>query len=144
MTKVTPAQGLAKWGTNLNASTAYIKQGVMAVQVAPGVAAAAASARMLAGITQSVTSGAWAAAVGGVSLQSWQNATVNKGIARIPAGVANAQATKLQTFTNLYAAIDTSVASIANLPKGGLQNNINRAVAFMNAMSQNAPKKQGQ
>lgn len=143
MAKVTAAQWLAKWGTNLNAAGTYIKNGVNAVQVAPGVTAAAAQDRMLAGIQAAVSSGLWARKVSGVSLADWQSAMVNKGIPHIAAGVAQAQKSKVQQITALLSAIDATQASIASLPKGGLQNNINRAVAWMQNMSANAPKRQG-
>lgn len=142
MAKLTAQQWLQKWGTNLTASATYIKNGVNTVQTAPGVSAAAAADRMLASITQSVQSGAWAKAVSAVPLQAWKDAMINKGIPRLSQGVAGAQANKVQAVTNLLTAIDTSVASIASLPKGGLENNIARSTAFMRAMSANAPKRQ--
>lgn len=141
MARVNAQQWLQKWGNALSASGTAITQGVQNVKTAPGVAAAAAQDRMLAGITNSVTSGAWAKAVSGVSLQQWQAAMTTKGIPHIAQGVAMAQQTKTAQITALLNAVDTSVASIASLPKGGLENNINRATAFMRAMSQNAPKK---
>lgn len=143
MAKLTAQQWLQKWGTNLTSSTTYIKAGVNGVQTAPGQSAAAAADRMLAGITEAVQSGAWGKAVAAVPLQAWKDSMINKGIPRLSQGVTQAQATKVQAVTNLLTAIDTSVASIAGLPKGGLENNIARSTAFMRAMSANAPKRQG-
>lgn len=142
MTKVNAQQWLTKWGNNLNAAGPYIQSGVNAVKTAPGVAAAAQANLMLTNITASITSGQWAKAVSGVTLGQWQQAMINKGIPHISAGVTSAQANKSAQITALLNAVDTSVAAIQNLPKGGLQNNINRAVAYMNAMSANAPKRQ--
>lgn len=141
MTKVTAQQWLTKWGNNLNAAGPYIQSGVNSVKTAPGVAAAAQQNLLLSNFTASVTSGQWAKAVSSVTLQQWQTAMINKGIPHIAQGVTSAQANKVASITALLSAVDASVQSIANLPKGGLQNNINRAVAYMNAMSQNAPKK---
>lgn len=142
---ITAAQWLSKWGTNLNGAVnnGFVKQGVMAVTQAPGVAAAAAADRMASGVAQAVSSGKWQRAVSGVSLTDWQNAMINKGAPRIAAGVTQAQQTKTQTITALLSAVSASQASIASLPKGGLQQGIARATAFMTAMSQNAPSKQG-
>lgn len=143
MARVNAQQWLAKWGTNLGAASTYIKNGVSAVQVAPGVSAAAASDRMLAGVTASVQSGKWQRAVSGVSLQSWQNAMINKGIPRLPQGITQAQATKTNSITTLLAAVDNATAASNALPKGGLEQGIARATAFMRSMSANAPSKTG-
>lgn len=143
MARVNAQQWLQKWGTNLNASTSYIKDGVNRVTTAPGQQAAAASDRMLAGVTQSVQSGKWAAAVGKVTLQQWQQAMVNKGIPRLAQGVTGAQANKVGQITALLTAVDTATQAANALPKGGLEQGIARANAYMRAMSAAAPSKTG-
>jgi len=142
MAKVNAAQWLDKWGRRLSAAGPDIQAGVQRVQTAPGIAAAAAQDRMLAALTAAVTSGVWASKVSKVSLPDWQNAMVNKGMPRIAAGVSTAQKTKTAQVTALLNAVDQSVASIAGLPKGGIDNSIARATGFMRAMSANAPKRQ--
>lgn len=136
MAKVTAAQWLSKWGTNLNAASQYITNGVNNVQTAPGQAAAAAQDRMLANLTAAVTSGRWAKAVSGVSLADWKNAMTTKAIPRIPQGVTAAQKSATATITNLLNAVDQAAATANAIPKGGLQQSIARATAFMTAMSQ--------
>jgi len=136
MAKVTPQQWLTKWGTNLNSSSQYITQGVNNVQTAPGVAAAAAQDRLLANFQAAVTSGRWAKAVSGVSLADWKSAMTTKAIPRIPQGVAAAQKNDVQTITNLLSAVDSAAQAANAVPKGGLQQSIQRAAAFMTAMSQ--------
>ncbi len=143
MAKVSAQEWLAKWGTNLNAAGSYIKAGVNKVSTAPGVAAAAAQDRMLAGITEAVSSGLWARRVAAVSLSDWQSAMINKGIAHISQGVAQAQKTKLSEIQALLSAIDTVQSSVNALPKGGLENNIARSIAWMRGMAEAAPKKRG-
>lgn len=142
MAKLTAQQWLSKWGTNLNAASQYITQGVNRVTTAPGQQAAAAADRMLAGITQSVTSGAWAARTGAVTLPQWQSAMTSKGIPRIPQGVTQAQNTKVQSITNFLSAVDAAVADTNALPKGGLEQNIARSAAFQRSMSARAPRRQ--
>lgn len=134
---------LQKWGTNLNAAGTYIKNGVSAVQTAPGVSAAAASDRMLAGVTASIQNGNWQRAVSGVSLQSWQNSMINKGIPRIAQGVTQAQANKVPQITALLSAVSSAAQQANALPKGGLEQGIARATTFMRAMSAAAPSKSG-
>lgn len=143
MARVNAQQYLDKWGRNLNASGQYITAGVQRVQTAPGQSAAAAQARMLANLTQSVTSGVWAKNVSAVSLADWQNAMTNKAIPRIAQGVTAAQKNKVGKITALLNAVDQASAAAKALPKGGLEEGIARATAFMRSMSQNAPKKTG-
>lgn len=135
MTKVTASQWLNSWGNGLNASGPAIQAGVNAVKTAPGIAAAAQQNLMLANITAAITSGRWAAAVSAVTLPQWQQAMISKGIPHIPQGVSAAQQNKVAQITKFLGNVDTAVNAIASMPKGGLQNNINRAVAYMNAMS---------
>lgn len=141
MARVTGQQYLEKWGRRLSAAGPDITAGVNNVKTAPGVAAAAASDRMLAGIQASVQSGQWGKAVSAVSLTDWQNAMKNKGIPRLTQGVATAQQTKLPQITALLNAVDASVGALSSIPRGGIENNINRAVTFMREMSKNAPKR---
>lgn len=143
MAKVNAAGWLDKWGQRLNASGQFIQSGVNGVQTAPGVAAAAAQDRMLTNLTQAVTSGIWARNVSGVSLQAWKDAMVNKGIPRISQGVTAAQKNKTQVITQLLSAVDSASAAARAIPKGSIDQNIQRAVTFMRAMSAAAPKKQG-
>lgn len=135
MTRVTPAQYMQKWQAGINGSTAYITAGVNAVKTAPGIAAAAAQNLMLQNLTAAVTSGRWAQAVSGVSLQSWQQAMLTKGIPNLSAGVQLATTQKLPAITTLLQNVDNAVSSLASTPRGNLQQNIQRAVQFMTAMS---------
>jgi len=141
MAKVTAAQWLEKWGQRLNASGQFITSGVNNVQTAPGVTAAAAQDRMLTNLTASITSGVWARNVSAVSLADWKSAMINKGIPRVSQGVTAAQKNKTQVIGQLLAAVDNAASQANALPKGGLDQNIQRAVTFMRAMSANAPKK---
>ncbi|MDR5730672.1 MAG: hypothetical protein RB191_24950 [Terriglobia bacterium] len=143
MARVNAQQWLQKWGTNLNAAGSYVKDGVNRVQTAPGASAAAAADRMLAGVTASVQNGTWAKRVGAVSLQQWQQAMINKGLPRIAQGVSTAQSTKQGQITALLSAVDTATAAANALPKGGLEQGIARATAYMRAMSAAAPKRTG-
>jgi hypothetical protein len=141
MPRVNSQQWLQKWSTNLNAAGTYIKNGVNAVQVAPGQAAAQAQDRMLHGITTAIQSGKWAKNVSAVSLQQWQSAMINKGIPRIAQGTAQAVQNKGPAIDVLLANVSTAQAAAHALPKGGIEQGIARATAFMRAMSQASGKR---
>lgn len=138
--RVNSQQWLQKWSTNLNAAGQYITNGVNRVTVAPGQAAAAASDRFLAGIQSSVASGKWQRNVAAVSLQDWQSAMIKKGLPRIATGTAQAVATKGPKIDTLLANVATAQAAVQSLPKGGIEQGIARATAFMRAMSQASGK----
>jgi len=135
MAKVTAAQWLDKWGRRLNAASQDITTGVNNVQTAPGQAAAAAQDRMLTNLTAAVSSGLWAKRVSGVSLSDWKNAMTTKGIPRIAAGVTQAQKSATGVITNLLSAVDNAAAQANAIPKGGIEQSIQRASTFMRAMS---------
>lgn len=85
-----------------------IRDGIQSVTVAPGQKAAASKDRYLAGIQKSVDK--WADNVASVSLASWQEAALNKGVPRIAEGIRQAESklidfhTQLQSYQNSYLA----------------------------------------
>lgn len=135
MARVNAQQWLQKWSSNLNGAGTYITNGVNRVTVAPGQSAAAAADRMIAGVQAAVNSGKWAKRVSSVSLQDWQSAMIKKGIPRLQQGTAQAVATKTDRITTLLSNVDAAAAVANALPKGGLQQGIQRATAFMTEMS---------
>lgn len=134
MARTNAQQWLQKWGTNLNGAGTYITNGVKAVTQAPGQAAAAQQQRYIQGVTQNANK--WASNVAAVPLATWQNAMINKGIPRLAQGITQAQQTKVQSVTTLLNNVDQATAAANQLPKGGLQQGIARATAFMTTMSQ--------
>lgn len=142
MARVNAQQWLAKWGQNLGAAGTAIQAGIARVQTAPGISAAAASDRYVAGVQASVAAGTWQNNVSKVSLQSWQQSMTTKGIPRLAQGIQQAQATKQASVTQLLAAVDSAVATANAIPRGSIEQNISRSAAFARAMSANAPKRQ--
>ncbi len=142
MAKVTAEQWIEKWGRRLSAAGADITAGVNRVSVAPGIKAAEAQDLMLARLTEAITSGVWARNVAKVSLSSWKESMIKKGIPRIPQGVAGVKANKVANISALLDAVDKASAAAHALPKGDIEASIARAAAFMRAMKENAPKRQ--
>lgn len=142
MARVNSAQWLDKWGRRLSAAGPDITAGINRVQEAPGVKAAASAQLMLQKLTESITSGVWAKNVSAVSLGAWRDAAINKGVPRIQQGIAGAQKNKGQVIDQLLTAVDAAAAVSNALPKGGIEQSIARASAFMREMSARAPKKQ--
>ena len=127
----TPAAAAQKWANNLGAATAAYTAGVQAVTAAPGQAAAAAVDRYISGTQAAAQKFATKSAA--VSLTSWQQSAINKGAPRLATGATAAQAKFTAALTSLFPAISQAVASLP--PKGNLQQNIARSVAFQTAMA---------
>lgn len=128
-----PTTIATKWANRLGAAGDEIKQGVMAVQQAPGAKAAQAADLWVQQVTASKAK--WARRVASVSLTDWQNAMVNVGIGRIQQGAQAKQAKVASFMAQLIPYITNGQAQIASMPKGGLQNSIARMTAWTTYMS---------
>lgn len=126
-----PTAVASKWATNLGNSTQSITDGINAVTVAPGQAAARQKQ-----VWQQNTSAAadkWATNTAKVTLQEWQQAALQKGVGRIAAGATAAQNKQVAFYTKLLPFIDSAKASLP--PRGNLDQNIARANAMMRKMA---------
>jgi len=142
MAKLTAQQWMDKWSRRMSAAGPDIQSGVARVQTAPGVSAAAASSRMLAGVTAAINNGTWQARVSAVPLSAWQSAMTTKGLNRINDGVQQASKTKVGAIQTFLSAVDAAVSDTNTLPKGSLEQNIARSAAFQRSMAARAPKRQ--
>jgi len=131
----------SKWQQNLSNSTTSITNGVNAVTVAPGQAAAAAQAKMRANVLAAIDSGKWAANVSAVPLAAWKTAMLQTGIPRIADGAQKGKA-KMQSFlTNFLPYVANVQQQVRSMPSTTLQDRLNRMVANAQLLSQY--KKQG-
>lgn len=127
----TPDQIAAQWASRLGQSGQRITDGVQAVQVAPGQAAA----RQKAVYVQNVNASAdkWASRVSSVPLSDWQNAMTTKGVQRIGQGATAAQPKFAQFMGQLLPHIATVKSSLP--ARGGLDQNIARMTQFVQGMA---------
>lgn len=140
MAKKTPAESAEKWARNLKGSVPDIEAGVDRVTEAPGVKAAAQSAKMLANLTEKVRDGTWAQRVKAVSLEEWKEQMKSKGIGRIAAGVDGATAKTEAFFTQLFAHQDTLQTQLANMPDLTLEDSISKMTAWVRGMAKFSKK----
>lgn len=127
--KATAAQATAKWLSGMQGASDRMKTGAMGVTVAPGAKAAAAKQKWLAKVTAAADK--YAANVGAVSLQSWQNSYVNIGIPRVAQGAQQKQ-DKVTNFMNDFLPyLQTGLATIDKMPSTTLEDGIARATAMI-------------
>lgn len=141
MARVTADEYAEKWSRRLKASTEDIRKGIDKVDAAPGVKAARAQELMLRRLTDSITSGKWANQVGAVSLDSWKASAKGKGVERIARGVDDATPAQVAMAQKLLAAVDSAAAKARALPKGSIEDSINRMTTFVREMHKNPIKK---
>lgn len=121
----------AKWAERLGAATTQITQGVQAVTQSPMEKAAARAQAYLEGVQRAVSSGKYADNLRAVSLSDWKNAMINKGIPIIAQRAQQAK-NKFRDFMVEWLSFQASVAAqLQSMPRGTLEQNIQRAVFVM-------------
>lgn len=131
MASQSPADIAAKWAQGLSGSTQRITAGVQSVTVAPGQAAARQKQVWAQNTAAAVDK--WATKTAAVPLADWQNAMINKGVARIATGATAAQPKFEQFMGKLLPFIATQKASLP--ARGNLDQNIARMTAFARGMA---------
>jgi hypothetical protein len=121
----------SNWASRLGQSTSKIADGVNAVTVSPGQAAARQKSAWV-NNTQAAAD-KWASRVSQVSLGDWQQAMIQNGAPRVGAG-ATAAVPKFATFMGqLLPHIDSVKATLP--ARGNLDQNIQRMVTFTQGMA---------
>ena len=124
-------QVAAKWAQNTGSATQAYTDGVNAVTVAPGQAAARAVELWATNVAAAKSK--YAANSSKVTLQDWQAAAVGKGAARLASGVQAAQPKMQAAMQKLLPYIAQQVNALPQ--RGNLDQNINRMTAFVRGMA---------
>lgn len=123
-----------RWGTGMANSGAKAKASVQALTVSPTTQAANAVDRMVAGFQRAAADGRIVNGLNAVTLQSWQNDYLNKGIQRMTTVTPSAKTKVANFLTQFLPVLQSNVAALP--PRGTLQDNINRATQLMMANAQ--------
>jgi len=126
MARKDPTDTAEKWGRNLKRSTDDIRKGVARVTEAPGVKAAQKKDKMKARLVAAIDDGTWQDRVKSVSLEDWKDKTINKGIARISAGVDAANGKVVEFHYQLADHQATIDRELADMPDISLEDGIAR------------------
>lgn len=119
----------AKWRTNLSAATTSITTGVQAVTQSPGARAAASVDLWLARVQASRDK--WVRNTNAVSLASWQQAMIEKGIPRIASGASAAEPRMAGFMQQFLPYVEQGAVAVRAMPKGDVEQGIQRAAAMI-------------
>jgi hypothetical protein len=132
MAKLTAQQMSAKWKRNYTGAQDSMKAGAMAVTVSPAQAAVQQKDRYIQGVTRAYNDGTWERACMASTLQQWQQAYINKGIANAQQGATSGQQKWEQHETAFRPIRDSIIAGLP--PRGTDADNDNRMLQFVRAM----------
>lgn len=126
-----PQTVATKWANNASQATQAYTEGVQAVTMAPGRAAAAAADLWAANVAAAKPK--FTRNVSAVSLEDWKTAAVQKGAPRIATGVQSAQSKMANFYRDFLPFLDSVRSNLP--PRGGTEQNITRAVAMMRGVA---------
>ena len=135
MAKLTPREWREKHARNTKAARDDMIKGIDKVREAPGQKAAEKADKMLAGITEAVSSGKWGDRVAAVPLEDWKRLMKEKGVARVSAGI-DAAAVDIEEFAQQLSDYqDSYLPQLRDMPDITIDDAEARMTTNMRAMS---------
>lgn len=132
---MTPEQFVEKHARRTKNALEDVKTGVMNVTESPTAKAAAKKNKMLQNVTAAINNGKWERGLRRVSLDEWKEKFINKGIARIPAGI-DASADKIRAFAGELLSYEAQLQSkVHTMPDLTLEDSVNRMVEWTRGMA---------
>lgn len=135
MAKLTPEQFAEKHARRLKAALPDMRAGIERVTEAPTAKAAAKKDKMKTRLMQALDDGTWERRLKAVTLEEWRAKMLDKGLARVGAGVDAAEDKVKEFASQLLPHIDAGKSAIAKLPDITLEDSINRMTTFIRHMA---------
>lgn len=127
------ATTVQRWKESASLGQTRYAEGVQASQVDVVGRAISAQPKLLANVTQAITSGRWARALSEVGTAGWKQQTLAKA-SNYATGIA-AGGDKYQKAMQVWLPIiDSAAASVQGMPNTSFQDSINRMTAFATAL----------
>lgn len=133
--RLAPDAVSSKWGTHMKSAVPDIVSGVTALTEDPGQKAVAAQEKMLAKITESITSGVWAKRRLEVSLPEWKEKTIAKVKSRLSGGVDGAMPKRKKFDVWLVGRLNAVLPTISAMPSMTLEDSKQRMIALVDHMA---------
>lgn len=125
----------SRWSQGAGAAQQKYVDGVQQTTKDPTALAAAASQKMLNGVTAAVTSGYWARRLADVGASGWKAAVTAKA-ANYGVGVNAAQSKYQKGYQDFWNYATPLLGSIQSMPKATLADSIARATAWIQGAAQ--------
>lgn len=134
MARVNAIEYQEKQARRLKASREDMIKGINRVTKSPGEAAAEAEELLIQRFTEAVRGGKWKQNVMGVSLEEWKRKFIEKGVDRVGPGIDAAKEKTIKSAEKLLANVDTASAEVRAMPKGTIDDSINRMTTYSRRM----------
>lgn len=105
-----------KWSANLRGSRKAIEAGVQGVQVSPTEKAAQKVDKYVAGVQKAAETGKYQAGLRAVTLESWKQSMLTKGIQRLDSGVTAAEGKVANFAAQFLPFVETVSQQIQAMP----------------------------
>lgn len=136
MPRISANEAAEKWGRRTQAAVQDYRAGVERVTDNPAERAIRQQNLLLQNFQRAVSEGRWRAGLERVTLDEWKRAASEKGSARLAQGVQEAQPKVREVFQDLFAHIAEGERRLEQMPRGTLDQNIQRMVAWARHMAQ--------
>lgn len=134
MAKLNATQYQEKWARRLKGASQDIKLGVERTTENPADKAILALDKMAAGFMEALNSGKIERGLRTVTLQSWKDSMLKKGLQNLAAGVDGAESKVKAKAAILLAAVDRVQASVEQMPSTTFEDRLNRMNAWARGM----------
>lgn len=138
-----PQKILNRWKNNFANSTEKYKDGVRAVEVAPTQRAKAAKDKAKAGYIRSMDDGTFDAGCDSVTLQDWQNRTINIGAANLMNGAVKGSERMLRFIETGLPTTLRIAAQIRAMPNATEADRDQRVIQYIKLMRENKYSRRG-
>lgn len=129
-----------KWNRRMKQSVPDIQKGINAVTESPMEKAVAKQDKMLANVTQAITSGKWAAQTLKTSVADWKTKTAQKVAERLGGGVDAAMDKRRPFDSYLVSTLNAILPAVADAPDMTIEDSVNRVRMVMMHMHENPYK----
>ena len=127
------AQTVQRWRDSAAQGQSRYQEGVQATQVDVVGRAVAAQPKMLANVTQAITSGRWARRLQEVGTQGWKAKTLAK-VGNYSTGIAAGADEYQRAMQTWLPIIQSAAASVQSMPNASFQDSLNRMTAYATAL----------
>lgn len=136
MAKLSPEEAHQKWVNRLTNAIPDVKKGIDRVTESPTEAAAKSVDKWFAGLQKARSTGKYERGLRGVSLEEWKSKARDVGADRIGTGAVAAHDKQVNFYGKLFPYQDSLQRRVKAMPNTSLQDNIQRAVAWIQGMSE--------